>query len=145
MSLPDDVENLLAVLLDAIEDGGDSRAMQVEALLKVVRKKLRKAHTCIDRQESRPGNLFLAYFELKAPPAPIVRAVSSQQHASRAAQGQHSALCPLALLRVTSASASERAIGNGHPRFQPQSARLCELTRWLPIRSKSASDTSPGR
>jgi rubrerythrin len=40
--------------------------MQTEAVLKVVRKKLRKAHTRIDRQESRHRNLFLAYFELKA-------------------------------------------------------------------------------
>jgi hypothetical protein len=66
MALIDDAENLLAVLLDAIEDDGDSRAMQVEAVLKVVRKKLDKAHTRIDRQESRHRNLFLAYFELKA-------------------------------------------------------------------------------
>jgi hypothetical protein len=31
-----------------------------------VRKKLRKAHTRIDRQDARHRNLFLAYFELKA-------------------------------------------------------------------------------
>jgi hypothetical protein len=66
MALLDDVENLLAVLLASIEDDGDSRAMQVEAVLKVVRKKLNKAHTRIDRQESRHRKLFLAYFELKA-------------------------------------------------------------------------------
>jgi hypothetical protein len=66
MALLDDAENLLAVLLASIEDDGDSRAMQAEAVLKIVRKKLRKAHTRIDRQESRHRNLFLAYFELKA-------------------------------------------------------------------------------
>jgi hypothetical protein len=65
MGLLDDAENLLSVLRDAIEDDGDSRAMQVEAVLEVVRKKLNKAHTRIDRQESRHRNLFLAYFELK--------------------------------------------------------------------------------
>lgn len=66
MALLDDAENLLAVLMAAIEDDGDSRAMQVDAVLKVVRKKLRKAHTRIDRQDARHRNLFLAYFELKA-------------------------------------------------------------------------------
>jgi hypothetical protein len=42
--------------------------MQAEAVLKVVRKKLRKAHTRIDRQETHHRNLFLAYFALKAQP-----------------------------------------------------------------------------
>jgi hypothetical protein len=54
------------MLMSAIEDDGDSRAMQAEAVLKVVRKKLRKAHIRIDLQETRHRNLFLAYFELKA-------------------------------------------------------------------------------
>jgi hypothetical protein len=72
MGLLEDAENLLAVLLAAIEDDGDSRAMQVEAVLKIVRKKLDKAHTRIDRQESRQRNLFLAYFELKAQSDPEV-------------------------------------------------------------------------
>ncbi|HEX7076066.1 MAG TPA: hypothetical protein VF226_18665 [Hyphomicrobiaceae bacterium] len=66
MALLDDAENLLAVLMAAIEDDGDSRAMQTEAVLKVVKEKLREAHTRIDRQESQYRNLFLAYFELKA-------------------------------------------------------------------------------
>lgn len=66
MALLDDAENLLAVLLASIEDKGDSRAMQVEAVLKIARKKVRKAHTRIDRQDTRYRNLFLAYFELKA-------------------------------------------------------------------------------
>ena len=65
MGLLDDAENLLSVLLDAIQDDGDSRAMQTEAVLKVVGKKLRKAHTRVDRQEWRHRNLFLAYFDLK--------------------------------------------------------------------------------
>lgn len=66
MCLLDDAENLLAVLMAAIEDDGDSRAMQAETVLKVVREKLREAHTRINRQESHYRNLFLAYFELKA-------------------------------------------------------------------------------
>jgi hypothetical protein len=66
MALLDDAENLLGVLMAAIEDDSDDRAMQVEAVLKIVRKKLNKAHTRIDRQESRHRDLFLAYFALKA-------------------------------------------------------------------------------
>jgi hypothetical protein len=65
MALLDDAENLLAVLLASLEDEGDSRAMQAEAVLKVVRKKLNKAHVRIDRQERSHRNVFLAYFELK--------------------------------------------------------------------------------
>jgi rubrerythrin len=66
MALLDDAENLLTVLLASMEQESDSRAMQAEAVLKIVRKKLRKAHTRIDRQDARHRNLFLAYFELKA-------------------------------------------------------------------------------
>jgi hypothetical protein len=66
MGLLDVAENLLAVLLASVEDEGDDRAMQAEAVLKIVKKKLTKAHTRIDRQEARHRNLFLAYFELKA-------------------------------------------------------------------------------
>jgi hypothetical protein len=66
MALLDDAENLLSVLLASMEQESDSRAMQAEAVLKVVRRKLKKAHTRIDRQESRHRNLILAYFELKA-------------------------------------------------------------------------------
>jgi hypothetical protein len=65
MALLDDAENLLAVLLASLEDEGDSRAMQAEAVLKVVRKKLNKAHVRIDRQERSHRNVFLAYSELK--------------------------------------------------------------------------------
>jgi hypothetical protein len=64
MALLDDAENLLAVLLASQEQECDSRAMQAEAVLKLVRKQLNKAHNRIDRQESSHRNLFLAYFEL---------------------------------------------------------------------------------
>ena len=66
MALLDDVENLLGVLLASIEHESDSRAMQAEAVLKIVKKKLKKAHIRIDRQEGDHRNLFLAYFEQKA-------------------------------------------------------------------------------
>jgi hypothetical protein len=49
MALLDDAENLVAVLMASVEHEGDSRAMQAEAVLKIVRKKLRKAHVRIDR------------------------------------------------------------------------------------------------
>jgi hypothetical protein len=66
MALLDDAENLLGVLLASIEYESDSRAMQADAVLKIVKKKLKKAHVRIDRQEGDHRNLFLAYFELKA-------------------------------------------------------------------------------
>jgi hypothetical protein len=65
MALLDDAENLVAVLMASVEYEGDSRAMQAEAVLKIVRKKLRKAHVRIDRQDTRHQELFVAYFELK--------------------------------------------------------------------------------
>src|SRR5690606_31154719 len=65
MALLDDAENLLAVLMASQEQEFDSRAMETEAVLKVVRKKLRKAHNRIDRQEGSHRNAVLAYFELK--------------------------------------------------------------------------------
>src|SRR5690606_24021925 len=56
MALLDDAENLLAVLMASQEQEFDSRAMETEAVLKVVRKKLRKAHNRIDRQEGSHRN-----------------------------------------------------------------------------------------
>lgn len=66
MSLLDEAANLLAVLMASVEDVGDSRAMQAETVLKIVEKKLNKAHTRIDRQETRQRKLFLAHAELQA-------------------------------------------------------------------------------
>jgi hypothetical protein len=65
MAIIDDAENLLAVLLASIEQESDSRAMQADTVLRIAKKKLRKAHARIDRQEADHRNLFLAYFELK--------------------------------------------------------------------------------
>jgi hypothetical protein len=50
----------------SVEHEGDSRAVQAEAVLKIVKSKLKGAHTRIDRQDARYRNLFLAYFEFKA-------------------------------------------------------------------------------
>ena len=54
------------MLLASIEYESDNRAMQADAVLKIVKKKLKKAHGRIDRQEGDHRNLFLAYFESKA-------------------------------------------------------------------------------
>lgn len=65
MTLIDEATNLVSVLIAAIEDEADARASQAETVLRIVRKKLDKAHRRVDRQESRHRNLFLAYGELK--------------------------------------------------------------------------------
>ena len=57
---------LAEVLRLAMGDASDARAMQVDAVIGVVGKKLRKARAAIDKQDSRNLNLFLAYAELKA-------------------------------------------------------------------------------
>lgn len=57
--------NLVRLMLAALGDEGDSRAMQTEAGMKVIEKKLSKAHTQIDKQHTRHTNLYLAYFDLK--------------------------------------------------------------------------------
>ena len=49
----------------SLVDEGDSRAMQIEAGLKVIEKNLSKAHAQIDKHHSRYTNLFLAYFDLR--------------------------------------------------------------------------------
>ena len=60
-----DAWNLVGLMLAAIGDESDSRAMQTEAGLKVIEKKLSKALTQIDRLDARYTNLFLAYFDLR--------------------------------------------------------------------------------
>ena len=57
---------LAEVLRAAMGDDGDARAMQVDAVIGIVEKKLRKARADLDRQDTRNLNLFLAYAELKA-------------------------------------------------------------------------------
>ncbi|HZD51793.1 MAG TPA: hypothetical protein VE175_01995, partial [Woeseiaceae bacterium] len=60
MASLDDAENLVAVLMASVEYETDSRAMQVETVLKIVREKLREAHGRIDRQDARHQKLFAA-------------------------------------------------------------------------------------
>ena len=64
-ALVDDAWNLVNLMLASIGDESDSRAMQAEAGLKVIEQKLNKAHSRIDRLDSRYLNLFLAYYKLK--------------------------------------------------------------------------------
>lgn len=68
--LIDEATLLAEVLQAAISDASDARAVQVDAVIGIVRKKLRKARTDIDRQDTRDMNLFLAYAELKAAKSP---------------------------------------------------------------------------
>ena len=63
--LLDEAWNLVRLMLAALGDEGDSRAMQTEAGLKVIEKKLSKAHTRIDMHHTRYTNLFFAYFDVK--------------------------------------------------------------------------------
>ena len=56
--------NLVRLMQASLGDEGNDRAMQIEAGLKAVEKKLRKAHDQIDRHDTRYTNLFLAYFDL---------------------------------------------------------------------------------
>ena len=61
----DDARNLADVLRAAMGDAGDSRAMQVDTVLKIVGEKLGKAHARIDAHDTSHMNLFMAYVELK--------------------------------------------------------------------------------
>ena len=58
--------NLARVLAESVSGIGDSRAVQAEAVLSVVDRKLNKALNRLDRHDSRHRNLFFAYFDLKA-------------------------------------------------------------------------------
>jgi hypothetical protein len=61
----DDAASFVGVLLDAVEQDGDTRAAQTRTVLEFTVECLHKAHHLIDEQERRDRNLFLAYFELK--------------------------------------------------------------------------------
>ena len=63
--LLNDALNLVGLMLAAIGDDCDSRAMQSETTLKIIEKKLRKMHRRIDRHDRRHTNLFLAYCDIK--------------------------------------------------------------------------------
>ena len=59
-------EDLVGLMRAAISYESDARAMQADAALSVIGKKLAKAHSRINRHDRRHTNLFLAYCELKA-------------------------------------------------------------------------------
>jgi hypothetical protein len=61
----DDVLNLAGVLRASVQGEDDSRGMQADTVLKIIEKKLSKAHAFIDRHDARHLNLFMAYFDLK--------------------------------------------------------------------------------
>ena len=61
----DEARLLSEVLRASLGDDCDGRAMQIDTILEVIDKKLRKARLRMDRHDSRYLNLFLAYTELK--------------------------------------------------------------------------------
>jgi len=61
----DDVLNLARVLRASVQGEDDGRAMQADTVLKIIERKLSKAHASIDRHDARHLNLFMAYFDLK--------------------------------------------------------------------------------
>ena len=63
----DDASNLVGLMLASLDDESDGRAMQTIAGLKVVEKKLIKAHDQIDRHHTCHRNLLTAYLDLKKP------------------------------------------------------------------------------
>lgn len=60
-----DAWNLAGLMLAAMADEHDDRAMQTYTGLKVIEEKLSEAHNRIDRLHTQYTNLFLAYFDLK--------------------------------------------------------------------------------
>lgn len=67
----DDALNLAGTLRAALEDAGDSRAMQVDTVLKIIEDLLDRVHSAIDSHDTRFMNLFMAYFDLedRTPPS----------------------------------------------------------------------------
>ena len=60
--LIEDAESLVGVLLDAVEQDGDTRAEQTRTVLGYTIECLHKAHQLVDEQEDCDRNLLLAYF-----------------------------------------------------------------------------------
>ena len=58
-------EDLVGLMRAAISDESDARAMQADTALTIIEKKLRRAHSHINKHDRKHANLFLAYFELK--------------------------------------------------------------------------------
>ena len=57
-------KDLVELMRAAISDEYDARAMQADTALAVIEKKLRGAHSHINKHDRSHANLFLAYFEL---------------------------------------------------------------------------------
>ena len=60
-----DALNLTGLLSASLEDLGDSRAMQVHTVMRVIEKKLEKAYNQLDRHDANHTELLLAYNDLK--------------------------------------------------------------------------------
>lgn len=60
-----ETQDLVGLMRAAIGDECDARAMQSDTALKIIEKKLRKAHIRVNKHDRRHTNLFLAYFDLK--------------------------------------------------------------------------------
>ena len=63
--LLDEALNLAGLMLRSLDDECDSRAMQTEMALKIIEKKLGKAHTRIDRHRRDHTELYLNYLDLR--------------------------------------------------------------------------------
>ncbi len=61
-----DALNLAGLLLTALHDQGDRRAMQIEAAVRVIEKKLQKACNRLDKHDARHEKLFSAYRDLES-------------------------------------------------------------------------------
>lgn len=61
----DDALHLANVLRAAMGDAGDSRAMQIDTVLRIVGRKLARAHARIDEHDARHLKLFMAYAALR--------------------------------------------------------------------------------
>ena len=62
--LLDEALNLAGLMLASFDDECDGRAMQTETALKIIEKKLSKAHTRIDRHRRNYTELCLNYLDL---------------------------------------------------------------------------------
>ena len=58
-------EDLVGLMRAAISYESDARAMQADTALAAIEKKLRRAHSHINKHDRHHANLFLAYFDLK--------------------------------------------------------------------------------
>ena len=61
-----DALNLAGLLLTALHDQGDRRAMQIETAVRVIEKKLQKACNRLDKHDARHEELFSAYRDLES-------------------------------------------------------------------------------